>query len=186
MIRTLYVLLAALFAAIIIHIITILAVPNMAVNDVWNRSIRTANLGQLHILETAKDVLDDFPELDPTFSYAMCRVDVSKAPAQLTGTLGSGFWSLAYFDIKNRIQFSLTNQISGREVQVVLANKVQQRLLSERRDLVDDTAVIITAKEDQGLLVLRAFVEQETEREAIARSLSKLDCSPLWESQIEQ
>lgn len=185
MIRTLYVILAALFAAVVIHIITILAVPNMAVNDVWNRSMRTANLGQLHILETAKDVLDDFPELDPAFSYAMCRVDVSKAPAQLTGTLGSGFWSLAYFDIKNRIQFSLTNQISGREVQVVLANKVQQRLLSERRDLVDDTAVIITANEDQGLLVLRAFVEQETERKAIARSLSKLDCSPLWESQIE-
>ncbi|HAT87812.1 MAG TPA: hypothetical protein DCS30_18880 [Rhizobiales bacterium] len=186
MIRTLYVVLAALFAAIIIHIITILAVPNMAVNDVWHRNVRTASLGQLHIIKTAKDVLDDFPELDPAFAYAMCRVDVSNVPAQLTGSLDSGFWSLAYFDVKNRVQFSLTNQISGRDVQVVLANKVQQRLLSERRDLVDDTAVVITAKEDQGLLVLRAFVEQETERNAIARSLSKLDCSPLWESQVEQ
>lgn len=186
MIRLIYVLLAALVTALIIHIVTIFAVPHMAVNDVWNRSSYVAGIGELHVISSTKDGLETFPELDPSFAYAMCRVDVAQAPAVLSGALDGGFWSLAYFDMKNRIQFSLTNQISGSDVQVVLASKVQQRLLSERRDLVDDTAVIITATEPQGLLVLRAFVEQETEREAVVASLNALNCSPLWEQGQEQ
>ncbi|MCV6601878.1 MAG: DUF1254 domain-containing protein [Cohaesibacter sp.] len=186
MIRLLYVILAALFTAIIIHIVTIIFVPAMAVNDVWHRNMRVAALGELHILPSASDALDDFPKLDPAFAYAMCRVDVSKAPVRLSGTLNSGFWSLAYYDMKNRIQFSLTNQISGRDVRIVLANKVQQRLLTKRRDLVDETAVIITAKDTQGLLVLRAFIERETERDDIVRSLSGLECSALWQPDQNQ
>ncbi|MCT4654850.1 MAG: hypothetical protein N4A65_03460 [Cohaesibacter sp.] len=182
MIRTLYVLLAALFTAAIIHIVTIFLVPSMAVQGIWQRSAKAAPEGSIHIMSSAQQALSTFPELDPAFAYAFCRMDISQAPARLSGSVDSSFWSLAYIDEKDRIQYSLTNQISGSDLQVVLANRVQQRQLSDRQDLVDDTAVIITATGNKGLLFLRAFVGQESKREHLIASLKALDCQPLWDT----
>ena len=88
----------------------------------------------------------------------------------MKGYLPTDFWSLNYLDRQGRSQFSLTNEVSGPNINVVLATQGQQRLMTEQPDLLDDTAITIRAGEDRGLLLLRAFVDSETERQKPGKS----------------
>ena len=134
----------------------------------------------MHIIATPQDAMALSADLDPTFTYGLCRTNVSNAPVLLKGTIPSSFWSLNYVDRNGRSQFSLTNQISGTSLNVVLATRGQQRLLAERPDLTDETAIVITASEDKGILVVRALVASERDRSNISNGLSQLSCAPLW------
>ena len=181
MTRLIYVLVAALLTGVIIHIGTIFTIPYFTTNDSWHRALALGPLQQVHVIADPRQALALSSDLDPTFVYGLCRTDVSEAPVSLMGHIPSDFWSLDYIDRHGRSQFSLTNQISGPAVKIVLATKGQQRLIAERPDLVDETSIVISATEGRGLLLLRAFVSSERERNRIASALSALTCKPLWD-----
>lgn len=178
--RLAFLLVAATLCAAVIHIIAILAVPQFARDDAWSRSKAIGGAFQTHFLGDQKQALEIFPGLDPQFAYGLCRVSVAEAPAHLHGSLGNRFWSVSYLDPRGRHQYGLTNQISGSELDVVLATKGQQRLISEQPDLVKDTTVTITAKGEEGFLFLRLFVGQKGERQTSEAAIKALDCEPLW------
>ena len=181
MIRVLFVLTAALLTGTIIHIGTIFAIPYYSVNDIWHRVL---SLGPLHRVLTISDAHEAVAlsrDLDPAFVYGICRTDVARAPVLMKGNLQSDFWSLNYLDRRGRSQFSLTNEVSGPEINVVLATKGQQRLLTERPDLLDETAIAVQANDNQGLLLLRAFVHSESDRGLLADAMRKVSCDLLWE-----
>ncbi|WP_146006460.1 DUF1254 domain-containing protein [Cohaesibacter celericrescens] len=180
MIRLAFILGAALLMAVIIHIATIFAIPYNSQNDVWHRMLSLGPLHRIHTVSDPKEAIALSQDLDPAFAYGICRVDLTDAPILLKGNLTGDFWSLNYLDRQGRSQFSVTNQISGPVINVVLATRGQQRLLSERPDLIEDTTIIISATENQGLLLLRAFVASERNRSATADAISALSCGPLW------
>ncbi len=183
--RLLFVVAAAILTACVIHIVSIFLVPKFATKSVWHRSLALGEAHQMQVLGDPFKARDVFPELDPTFAYGVCRVSIDSAPVHLSGVLGNRFWSLNYLDPNGRSQFSLTNQISGSELNVVLASKGQLRLLAEKPDLTSDTAVTITAVSDDALLFLRAFVEQESERAETEAAIKALKCEHLWPVQAE-
>lgn len=178
--RTVFVILAGILAAAIIHIIAIFAVPIVAPNDLWHRSVELGEAQKFHLLDDMGKSDALFPNLDPAFAYGFCRADISSAPIHLSGRLASDFWSMSYIDAKGRSHFSLTNQISGPELNVVLATRGQQRLISEKPDLLKEGAVIITAKSDKGMLVLRNFISRMSEHKRIRDAMSKIECRALW------
>ncbi|WP_119308433.1 DUF1254 domain-containing protein [Cohaesibacter haloalkalitolerans] len=186
MIRETLIFFAALVVGAIIHIVTIFALPYFAENDIWNRVLQIGPVHTVHVISNPKQALDLSGDLDPTFAFAICRTDVSQAPVLFKGRIPSDFWSLDYVDRNGRSQFSLTNQISGSTLNVVLATKGQQRLMSERPDLVDETAIVISATEDKGFLLVRALVASERDRDMIANGLSHAACSPLWTEETFQ
>nr|WP_319516491.1 hypothetical protein [uncultured Cohaesibacter sp.] len=180
MIRETLVFFAALIVAAIIHIATIFALPYFAENDLWHKVQALGPVHEMYVLSNPKDAINLSVDLDPTFAYGLCRTNVSDAPVLLKGSLPSNFWSLDYVDRNGRSQFSLTNQISGSNLNVVLATRGQQRLLAERPDLTDETAIAISATGDKGILVVRAMVASERDRSNIASALETLSCGPLW------
>ncbi|WP_321339031.1 hypothetical protein [uncultured Cohaesibacter sp.] len=180
MIREVLVFFAALIVAAIIHIATIFALPYFAENDLWHKIQALGPAHEMYVLSDPKEAIKLSDDLDPTFAYGLCRSDVSDAPVLLKGSLPSSFWSLDYVDRNGRSQFSLTNQISGSHLNVVLATRGQQRLLSERPDLTDETAIVISTSGEKGILVVRALVVSERDRSNIATALGKLSCGPLW------
>ena len=179
MIRIAFVLFAAIFTGAIIHIGTIFAIPYFAQNDIWHRALSLGPLHRVHTIAEPQAAIALSRDLDPLFSYGFCRADVSASPVVMRGTLPADFWSLNYLDRQGRSQFSLTNQISGPNIHIVLATKGQQRLLAERPDLIEETAIVISAEGDQGLLVLRAFVSSERGRQKIVEAIERLSCTPL-------
>nr|WP_321463363.1 hypothetical protein [uncultured Cohaesibacter sp.] len=180
MIREALVFCAALIVAAIIHIATIFALPYFAENDLWHKLLALGPMHKIHIISDPDKALSFSKDLDPGFAYGLCRTDVSNAPVLFKGTLPSSFWSLDYIDRNGRSQFSLTNQISGSKLNVVLATTGQQRLLAERPDLTDETAIVVTAKQNKGILAVRALVNSERDRGNIAEALGQLSCGPLW------
>ena len=184
--RTVFVVLAAILTAAIIHILAVFAVPHFAQNDVWHRSQALGPANAIHLLGNQQAALEIFPELDPSFTYAFCRVSVAETPVHLHGTLSNRFWTLTYLDPKGRHQYGVTNQISGEELDIVLATKGQQRLIAETPDLIQETTIKISATDTEGLLFLRVFIEHESQREDAIASLKSLKCENLWEPGDEE
>nr|WP_321457702.1 DUF1254 domain-containing protein [uncultured Cohaesibacter sp.] len=180
MIREALVFFAALIVAAIIHIATIFALPYFAENDIGHRALQLGPLNRVHVISDPVEATELSADLDPTFAYGLCRADVSNSPVMLKGRLPSDFWSLDYVDQRGRSQFSLTNQISGSNVNAVLATKGQQRLISEQPDLVDETAIVISATHPKGILLVRVMVSSERDRSDIAQAIQNLSCKPLW------
>ncbi|WP_316858054.1 hypothetical protein [uncultured Cohaesibacter sp.] len=181
MIRTILLICAALTTAAIIHIGTIFSLPYFAKNDIWHKVLELAPLNRVYVISSPTEAVKVSADLDPAFAFGLCRVDVSAAPMLMKGTFANDFWSLDYVDQMGRSQFSLTNQISGPKLNAVLATKGQQRLLSERPDLIDETTIVITATDSKGILLVRAFIASERDRPPTARSLDRVLCKPLWD-----
>ena len=181
MIRLGFITLAAIVTGLIIHIAIIFAVPYFASNDVWHRVLAFGPQNTVHTIDDPQAAIAISEDFDPSFVYGVCRTDVSEAPTTLRGIVPSDFWSLAYLDRWGRVQFSLTNQISGPNVNFVLATRGQQRLIDERPNLIDATSVVISATSDQSILLLRVFVGSERDRERVASAVTRLDCDPLWD-----
>ena len=181
MIRLFLILFASIVAGGIVHIATIFAIPYYSTNDIWHRILSLGPLYKVLTISDPKASIEISKDLDPTFSYGFCRADVTSAPVLLKGTLPIDFWSLNYIDHLGRSQFSMTNQISGVDINIVLATKGQQRLLQERPELVDDTAIVITATNNKGILVLRSFIETERERERTTEAMRRLSCKTIWD-----
>lgn len=183
MMRFVFIVLASLIAAVVIHIATIFSIPYNSVNDIWHKSLQLGPIHKVFAIGDPKVATNLSSDLDPLFVYGICRADVEQAPIALKGRVPTDFWSLDYVDSLGRSEFSLTNQTSGPLVNIVLASRGQQRLLAERPDLIDDTSIVISATENKGLLVLRAFVASERKRAMIADAIKLLSCSPLWDPQ---
>lgn len=180
MIRFALIVLAALILGGIIHIMTVLSVPEFASQDLWHRaSTLQSEPFEMMVLDDPSSSIKQFPGLDPSFVYGLCLADVKNGPVQMKGDMGDAFWSLSYIDVHSRVQFSLSRGTSSRELNVVLSSKAQQRLLAEQPGLVDETSIFITAKDSKGLLVVRQFVGRESDRADRARKLGQLRCKPV-------
>ncbi|TLP44832.1 MULTISPECIES: DUF1254 domain-containing protein [Cohaesibacter] len=186
MIRVLYVLAAALLTGVLIHIGTIFALPYYSINDIWHRVLTMGPMHRVLVISDPHEAVALSDDLDPTFVYGLCRTDISGAPIAMKGDLQTDFWSLNYLDRYGRSQYSLTNEVSGPNINVILGTKGQYRLLSERRDLIDDTTIVIQANDDKGLLLLRGFVDDEKERARLTEAMRLVSCEPLWETEAGQ
>ncbi len=186
MIRILYVLAAAILTGGLIHVGTIFAIPYYSINDIWHRVLTMGPMHRVLVISDPHEAVALSADLDPTFVYGLCRTDIAFAPIAMKGKLQTDFWSLNYLDRYGRSRYSLTNEVSGPNINVILGTKGQYRLLSERRDLIDETTIVIQADDDKGLLLLRGFVQDETERALLAESMRQVSCVPLWESEADQ
>lgn len=75
--------LAAVFGAVAIHLVAILALPSLAPGSAYRRFARTSPVGQLTMLPRAAPGGDGPTFADPFAALAICRFDLSKGPLRL-------------------------------------------------------------------------------------------------------
>jgi uncharacterized membrane protein len=110
MFRTALYLVAGVLLGLVIHLVVILTLPGLASNNV---AAKLAAIGQVNKTVLLDRVVPGGPNplrLDPSLTYAMCRLDLARGPGELTGTLPLGFWSVAVYDMSGTVLYSTTNR----------------------------------------------------------------------------
>jgi uncharacterized membrane protein len=74
---------AALFGAVAIHLVAILAMPMVTTNSAYDRLVRPEPVGKLVLLPRATPKADDTAFSDPFAALALCRFDLNKGPLRL-------------------------------------------------------------------------------------------------------
>lgn len=178
MIRTLLFALGGLLLGLLIHLVVILALPLLAQDSVVDRIDQLAPSINTPVLVADKTSGEANPlRLDPELAYALCRIDLSKGPGEIVGTLPVSFWSVAVYDKSGTVIYSTTNRDGiGQSLDLGIFDPAQTRLLAEQKIDVGAGLLIVEAKTDDVFVVVRLHPPEAAVRPRYEDALRKLDC----------
>ena len=173
MARMLHVLLLGLVGAGLAHIAILLMIPVFSERDAW---ARVSALGPAYAM-LPLGVETPIPAADPMFDTAACRFDLADGVTRIRADGKVPYWSLSVFNRRNESVYSLNDRTSaGAALDVVVATPVQ--IIELRKDMPADyeSAVFIEADIAEGMVVLRAFVPDDSWRPGVARWFAGASC----------
>jgi uncharacterized membrane protein len=170
--------LGTLFLAGAIHICTILLVPLLARHDGWSRLAPLAGDTRFAELGVVGPGAANVVGLDPLFINGACRLRLGEAPAALTVAARERFWSLALYDPKGTVIFSLNDRtaVEGRLDMLVVgpAQKAEVRQGAP----ADDQTVVVEAEANDLVALLRLFAPTPAAQAEARRILAAAECVP--------
>lgn len=158
LIRTLWPwLMAALFCAGVIHILTVFGVPYVATRDAWARLSNISEQNRMTVLPVAASETP-LPFMAPDIAYAFCRFDLTKDNVLVETGLGDTTWSIAISTRHSENFYFITGaEAKRRELRLLLVPRVRlaQEVSTERSEEGEEQIIVI-APGMTGIVVLRA------------------------------
>lgn len=165
---------------IVIHLAIILSLPTFATQDVWTRVARLGEERQIVLLDQVQRGDSNPFGLDPKLVYAICRLDLSKGPGVISGTLPKTFWSVSVFNRSGHSIYSTTNRSGiGQILDMGIFNTSQTRLLAQQKITIDEGLLIVESKQDDVFVVIRTAPEHDVLKDRYREALAKLRCRNL-------
>lgn len=182
MIRTLLYIVGGVVLGGIIHLAVILTMPSLATTAAWDR-VASAGAGEALVILPQPAAGDPNPlRLDPELVYAACQIDLREGPATISGVLPQAFWSVAVYGRAGAVIYSTTNRDAvGTRLDLGVFNAAQTRLLAEQQLDVAEGLLIVEAREDDILVVVRLAPPYPALRTRYAEQLSELNCANIAE-----
>ncbi len=176
--RPLFILLAGIFGAALLHIVIILAIPLYADRDAWTRIRALGAPDFFHILPAGKP--DGLTSANPFTRVAVCRFDITEEPVRVTAFGGVPNWSLAIFDPGANEIYSM-NDRTGTDADLDIVVVTPLQMIGFRKSLPEALAdsVLIEFPGTAGYLALRT-VAPDTSWDTIVREfLREAICQPV-------
>ncbi len=163
-----------------IHICAILLVPVLAKSDGWSRLAPYAGDDAFtEIPETGMSGAGGVAGLDPLFVNAACRINLNDAPASITVDASDRFWSVALYDPKGVIVFSLNDRtaVEG-SLDMIVVNAEQNEKLKKSPTVEIETTIVTESPSNDLIALVRLFAPTRTAREDARRILASAECLP--------
>lgn len=175
--------LAAVFCAGVIHVLTVFGVPYLASRDAWARlsAISKAD-NKLEVLPMASAEAP-LPFMAPDIAYAFCRFDLTTNNVMLQTELGDASWSIAVSGrYGENFYFISGAEAKRRELRLLLVPRARlaEEASTERSEEGDEQIIVITP-EMTGLVVIRAPVRGPSFVADTVKALQAAQCQPVIE-----
>lgn len=160
--RALYLIITGLILAGVVHIAIVLLIPQYGTRDAWAfLSSRTDMFAFTRL--GAKETGSAISEVDPFFTYGVCRFDLDESGIKMAGPVTSSFWTASVFDEDGAVVYSLNNRtaIDGR-LDLLILNPLQTLELREAQSESIETSVVIEAAIRRGFVILRVLQPDES------------------------
>ena len=177
MIRFLLWLLAGAVLGGIIHIVVILSLPALAEQSIWTRAAAFEADDRMVILPSVVAGEPNPLGLDPALVYGLCRVDLARGPAYVSGILPDAFWSIALFNQAGIVTYSTTNRDGiGQTLELGIFNAAQTRLLAQQQLDVAEGLLVVESASDALLVLVRLAPPQPVMRARFEEALAGVSC----------
>lgn len=155
--RAFYVAAAGLVLAGIVHITIVLLVPKYSTRDAWNYLSSRADLYSFTRLDRQGSEAA-IAEVDPFFSYGVCRFNLAESGVRMVGPVAPNFWSASVFDSEGEVVYSLNNRTAiNNKLDMIIVSPLQTLALREAQPDEIETSVVIETGIASGYVVLRAL-----------------------------
>jgi uncharacterized membrane protein len=170
--------LGTVFVAGIVHISTILLMPQLAGQT---GAARLTGGAQVNVLEHLQQVSGDtllLPFADPALQTATCHYNVSESPVRLRVQTGDYFMSVVFISENGRLTYALTDKAATRRIIDILVVTESQLRQVEAQDPDDEPIqeLRLRVSEPRGLAIVRAFVPKASDQKAVAALLERSVC----------
>src|SRR5262249_24961349 len=116
---------------------------------------------------------------DPQFAAVACRFDLEDGPVRVQSRGTVPFWSTSIYDRSGQNVYNFNDRTAeGGVLDFVVVTPAQ--MIEMRKELPADLAssVFVEADVDEGMLVVRSFVPDDSWAKTIAGYLGSLSCTP--------
>ncbi len=173
-------LLLGLIGAGLIHIAVVLLVPYYSDRNSWSRISAYGDDWQFHPV-TREGAPGTVPlAFDPLFKATACRFDITDLPAHITGVGTTPYWSISVYNRQGENLYSINDRTAiADQLDLVVATPLQMIELNKTKPEDAENAVLIEADMDEGFVVVRSVVPDESWQSQVDAFLKSTSCTPL-------
>ena len=177
MIRLALWILGALLLGGIVHLSTVLAMPNAANQDAYSRLSQSTPVNAVISLAAPSAKDSTMPFMDPAFAVAVCRYDLSTGALKLRAPLSQAYTSVTFYTRNSVAYYAINDRAAGRRaIELDLMTEEQHAELPEQEDVTAADRLIIESPTLRGLIVLRALAPEPGLMEMARRALAGAQC----------
>lgn len=172
---------AALIAVGILHILATLATPSLTGASAFARLKPALPANKMVVLPPLQPDRQPLPFLSADVRYAFCRYDTSRGPVAVKASLPDTGWSLSLYSPEGDNFYVATGtqgQTTDLSIVLVTSDERFMGLTPEARGLAADKQASVQTLTRQGLVVVRAPDRGRAYRNQIETVLKSASCVP--------
>ena len=178
MIRALLWILAAILLGGIVHLSTVLAMPQTAKQDAYSRLAPLTPVNAIVPLPAPTTKSEIMPFIDPAFASAVCRYDLSNGSLKLIAPVSQAYTSVTFYTRKSIAYYAINDRAAGRHtIELDLMTPEQHAALPEDEDVTAADRLIIESPSTVGLIVLRALAPEQGLMPMARQALAGATCA---------
>jgi len=171
MIRALLWILLGLLLGGIVHLSTVLAMPQAAKLDAYSRLAPLTPVNAMVPLPAPTADTTIMPYMDPAFAAAVCRYDLSNGTIKLTAPVSQAYTSVTFYTRKSVAYYAINDRAAGRRtIELDLMTPEQHADMPEEEDVTAADRLIIESPSPVGLIPMA--------RRALAAAKCELQSAP--------
>jgi uncharacterized membrane protein len=169
--------LGALLLGGIVHLSTVLAMPQAATQDAYSRLERITSVNAVTQLSAPSAQSATMPFMDPAFAVAVCRYDLSAGALKLRAPLSQAYTAITFYTRNGVAYYAINDRAAGRHViELDLMTPEQHAQVPEEEDVTAADRLIIESPTQRGLIVLRALAPEPGLMPMVRRALAAAQC----------
>ena len=169
--------LGALLLGGIVHLSTVLAMPQAATQDAYSRLAQFTPVNAVVPLDAPSATNATMPFMDPAFAVAVCRYDLSTGPLKLNAPLSQAYTSVTFYTRNSVAYYAINDRAAGRRaIELDLMTEEQHAQVPEEENVTAADRLIIELPTHRGLIVLRALAPEPNLMVMARRALAGAQC----------
>lgn len=186
MIRLAFTIAAGVLLGLIVHLVSVLALPKIASEDAYSRLTPLTKLNAVTQLPVADPANTLMPYLDPAFAVAVCRYDLTSGPLKLRVPVSQAYTSVSFYTRNELAYYAINDRSAGKKViELDLMTEAQHNDLPEEEDVTSADRLIIDSPTATGLIVMKALAPEPGLMAQAQASLAASSCSVQGEQPIK-
>ena len=136
--------LGALLLGGIVHLSTVLAMPQAATQDAYSRLAQITPVNTVVPLAAPSAPDAAMPFMDPAFAVAVCRYDLAAGPLKLSAPLSQAYTSVTFYTRNSVAYYAINDRAAGRRaIELDLMTEEQHAQVPEEEDVTAADRLII-------------------------------------------
>ena len=172
-------LIAGLVLGGVVHIVTTLTMPRLALEDAFSRLARLGPPNSVQLIPDPKPSESILPRMDPSFTTATCVYDLSAGVLKVRVPTTTDYTSVSFYTRHGLAYYALNDHAAGqRTIELQLMTAAQRAALPEDEEITAADRLIVESPTTQGIVLIRAFVRERGVRDETRARLAKVSCAP--------
>jgi uncharacterized membrane protein len=164
----------------LVHLVTTLALPRLALDDAYARLSQFGPANTLRLVPDPTPFGAAMPRMDPSFAGAVCRYDLSRGALRVRVPVTADYTSVSFYTRHGLAYYGLNDRSAGRRlIELELMTPAQRAALPEDEEITAADRLIVESPTTEGIVYIRALVRERGAREAVRARLNEAICAPV-------
>lgn len=179
MIRALIVVLVGTVLGLIVHLVTVMALPRTATQDAYLRLSPVTQTNVVAPLPAPTPDAAPLPFMDPAFASAVCRYDLSNGPLKFTAPVSSAYTSVTFYTRNGVAYYAINDRAAGRRmIELELMTTAQRAELPDDIEVTAADRLIVESPTQTGMIAVRALAPEAGLMPMARASVAAARCEP--------